>query len=45
MDTQDREEGRVLHQVQPDGPPQDVWRAAGGEADSAVPGSDMRVDM
>lgn len=31
MNTQDCEEGRVLHQVQPDGPPQDVWWEARGE--------------
>lgn len=31
MNAQDCEEGRVLHQVQPDRAPQDVWWETGGE--------------
>lgn len=31
MNAQDCEEGRVLHQVQPDRSPQDVWREARGK--------------
>lgn len=42
VDTQDREEGRVLHQVQPDGPPQDVWWEAGGEAGPSCPAGQLR---